>query len=260
MHVPGVVRSEFRRPGHRRGRGRRGHPLGVHVAVAPIEYCGSCWSCTHGHPNTCRVAALYGGYRRPLHGGLAARVAVSRRCAFVIPDGLGVVEAALAEPVAVAVHAVRQAPMFSGRPCLFSAPVPLVLPSWPRFRARGRRRDRQRTITPARRRRRSAGCRHGHRFHRPRFGPAHQGAVGAEGVDIVFDTTVVSAAFNNGIRALRPRGTMVSVAGWQEQAGVEMGFAMAKETAVRFTMTYQPEVDFRWPCDCWPRGLPTRAC
>ena len=58
------------------------------------------------------------------------------------------------------------------------------------------------------------------------------------------DTTAVSAAFNYGMQALRPRGTMVSVAGWQEQARVEMGLAMAKETDVRFTMTYQPEVDF----------------
>ncbi len=37
-------------------------------------------------------------------------VAVSRRSAFVIPDGLGVVEAALAEPMAVATHAVRRRP------------------------------------------------------------------------------------------------------------------------------------------------------
>ena len=37
---------------------------------------------------------------------------------------------------------------------------------------------------------------------------------------------------------------MISVAGWQAQARVDMGYAMAKEVDIRFTMTYEPEVDF----------------
>jgi threonine dehydrogenase-like Zn-dependent dehydrogenase len=37
---------------------------------------------------------------------------------------------------------------------------------------------------------------------------------------------------------------MVSVAGWQQQARVDMGVAMAKEIDIRFTMTYEPQVDF----------------
>jgi (R,R)-butanediol dehydrogenase/meso-butanediol dehydrogenase/diacetyl reductase len=68
--------------------------------------------------------------------------------------------------------------------------------------------------------------------------------IGEEGVDMVFDTTSVSAAFNAGIRALRPRGSMVSVAGWSQPAAVDMGVAMGKEADIRFNMTYEPDVDF----------------
>ncbi len=246
MHVPGVVLGhEFAGRVIDVGEGVDDMALGAHVAVAPIEYCGLCWSCTHGHPNTCRAAALYGGYRRPLHGGLAARVAVSRRCAFIIPDGLGVVEAALAEPVAVAVHAVRQAPTVLGAAVLILGAGPVGLAILAAVRAAGAAVVIVSEPSP---RRAGAARQLGAGTVIDSMGAGSDRVirelVGAEGVDIVFDTTGVSAAFNNGIRALRPRGTMVSVAGWQEPARVEMGFAMAKETDVRFTMTYQPEVDF----------------
>jgi threonine dehydrogenase-like Zn-dependent dehydrogenase len=66
----------------------------------------------------------------------------------------------------------------------------------------------------------------------------------AYGVDLAFDTTAVHAALHQGIVALRPRGTLVSVAGWQELAHIDMGRAMVKEIDIRFSMTYEPEVDF----------------
>jgi (R,R)-butanediol dehydrogenase/meso-butanediol dehydrogenase/diacetyl reductase len=76
------------------------------------------------------------------------------------------------------------------------------------------------------------------------FSEATHDLTGGHGVDIAFDTTAVPHAFNAGIRALRSHGTMVSVAGWQEQARVDMGVAGAKEADIRFTMTYEPDVDF----------------
>ncbi len=65
-----------------------------------------------------------------------------------------------------------------------------------------------------------------------------------QGVDLVFDTTGVSPALNQGIAVLRPRGTLVSVAQWGERAQVDMGHAMAKEIEVRYPFTDEPAVDF----------------
>jgi threonine dehydrogenase-like Zn-dependent dehydrogenase len=60
----------------------------------------------------------------------------------------------------------------------------------------------------------------------------------------VFETTANDAALGQGIHALRPRGTLVSVAGWGELARVDMGVSMAKEIDIRFTITYEPAVEF----------------
>jgi (R,R)-butanediol dehydrogenase/meso-butanediol dehydrogenase/diacetyl reductase len=246
MHVPGVILGhEFAGTVTDLGDGVDDLPIGTAVAVAPIEYCGSCWSCRHGHPNTCRSAALYGGYRRPLHGGLTARVAVSRRSAFVIPAGLGVIEAALAEPVAVAVHAVRRAPTILGASVLVLGGGPIGLAILAAVRAAGA------SVTavsePSARRRDTAGRLGATALIDPTDtspGRAVRDLIGREGVDVVFDTTAVSSAFNAGISSLRPRGSIISVAGWQEPAHVDMGLAMTKEADVRFTMTYEPDVDF----------------
>ena len=110
MHVPGVVLGhEFAGVVREVGEGVDDVAVGSAVAIAPIEWCGMCYVCVHAWPQMCRSLGLYGGYRLPLHGGLAPQVSVSRRSAFAVPEGLGVVEAALTEPMAVAVQAVRRA-------------------------------------------------------------------------------------------------------------------------------------------------------
>jgi (R,R)-butanediol dehydrogenase/meso-butanediol dehydrogenase/diacetyl reductase len=64
------------------------------------------------------------------------------------------------------------------------------------------------------------------------------------GVDVVFETTANDSALSQGISALRPRGTLVSVAGWGDLARFDMGVSMARELDVRFTITYEPAIDY----------------
>lgn len=257
MHVPGVVLGhEFSGTVVGVGAQVDDLPLGTAVAVAPIEYCGSCWSCTRGHPNTCRSVALYGGYREPLHGGLARYVAVSRRSAFEVPAGLGVIEAALAEPVAVGVHAVRRGPDLRGASVLILGAGPIGLVTLAAAIDAGA--ELTMVSEPTVLRRRAAEALGANAVVDPTdtsVGRAARELTGGEGVDVVFDTSAADQAFNQGIRALRPRGTLVSVAGWQEPARVDMGFAMAKEVDVRFTMTYEPTTDFPAALDLLRRGV-----
>lgn len=246
MHVPGVVLGhEFAGTVVERGEGVDDIDDGAVVAVAPIEYCGSCWSCGHGRPNTCRSVALYGGYREPLHGGLAPYVVVSRRAAFPVPAGLDGAEAALAEPMAVAVHAVRRAPDLSGATVVVLGAGPIGLMTLVTATDAGA--SLVVVSEPSRRRAAAAEALGAGAVIDPSASSLTRTVreiVGGEGADVVFDTTAVHDAFNQGIRALRPRGTLVSVAGWQEPAHVDMGVAMAKEIDVRFTMTYEPAIDF----------------
>jgi (R,R)-butanediol dehydrogenase/meso-butanediol dehydrogenase/diacetyl reductase len=245
MHVPGVVLGhEFAGTVRAVGPEVDDMAIGTSVAVAPIEWCGSCYSCTHAWPQMCRKVGLYGGYRLPLHGGLAPFVCVSRRSAFVVPDGLGVVEAALAEPMAVAVHAARRAPNLLGANVLVLGAGPIGLGVLQSAIAAGATTTIVTEISAARR---AAATQLGATIVvDPGSDDVRQAVrdVTGHGVDVVFETTANDSALSQGLNALRPRGTLVSVAGWGDLARVDMGLAMAKELDIRFTMTYEPSIDF----------------
>jgi 2-desacetyl-2-hydroxyethyl bacteriochlorophyllide A dehydrogenase len=228
MHVPGVVLGhEFSGTVRAVGAGVEDIAVGTAVAVAPIEYCGQCFACKQGW-----------------HGGLAPYVAVSRRSVFEVPSGLDVVTAALTEPVAVAVHAVRRAPRTFGASVMVLGAGPIGLAVLQSVLAAGASFVLVSEVSSARR---AAASRFGATVvvdptvdnvaHAVRDLSPH-------GLDLVFDTTAVHAAINSGIAALRPRGTLVSVAGWQDQAHLDMGVGMAKEIEVVFSMTYEPTIDF----------------
>lgn len=79
---------------------------GARVAVNPLVTCGACDLCLRGQQNLCRSRALLGVHRA---GGFAERVAVPEGCLHELPDGMPFERAALAEPLANAVHAIRLA-------------------------------------------------------------------------------------------------------------------------------------------------------
>jgi L-iditol 2-dehydrogenase len=86
--------------------------VGTRAVVEPIEGCGSCVYCRSGRHNICREFRLYG-----LHvpGGLAEYITVPGHRVFPIADDLEPEIAALAEPVAVAVHGLASGGFEAGQ-------------------------------------------------------------------------------------------------------------------------------------------------
>jgi L-iditol 2-dehydrogenase len=101
---------------------RRGHPLlgpypatfghetcgrredtGERVLVGDSVACGRCRQCRLGRPQICREP-------RWLFGGFAERIAAPEAALHAVPDGLDPAAAAMAEPLAAAVHAIARAP------------------------------------------------------------------------------------------------------------------------------------------------------
>jgi L-iditol 2-dehydrogenase len=101
---------------------RRGHPLlgpypapfghetcgrradtGRRVLVGDSVACGRCRHCRAERPQICREP-------RWLFGGFAERMAAPEEALHAVPDGLEPAAAAMAEPLAAAVHAVARAP------------------------------------------------------------------------------------------------------------------------------------------------------
>jgi len=77
---------------------------GQRVALNPLMDCGECEACASGNEHLCPERELI-GMRVP--GAFAEKIAIAEKNVFPIPDNLDFTEAALAEPLAVCVHAVR---------------------------------------------------------------------------------------------------------------------------------------------------------
>ncbi|MGW2744460.1 L-idonate 5-dehydrogenase [Streptomyces sp. NPDC001450] len=109
------------------GAGATGPVPGTAVAVHPATPCGRCPECGAGRANVCRDTRYLGSAARFPHvqGGFAGRVAVPAGQLRPLPDGLRLRRAALAEPLAVALHAVRRAGDVSGRHVLVTGAGPI---------------------------------------------------------------------------------------------------------------------------------------
>jgi threonine dehydrogenase-like Zn-dependent dehydrogenase len=87
-----------------RGDGVSDPKIGERVVVDPDPSCGTCYQCRRGMPEVCELTRPNGVYR---DGGLARFCSVHARAAFSIADHVPGPVAALAEPFACVVNALR---------------------------------------------------------------------------------------------------------------------------------------------------------
>ncbi len=80
--------------------------VGQRVVPGAGMWCGECDWCRAGRPNLC---ARYYTIGFQAHGGLAELVKVPARMCHAVPESCSDESAAMAQPMAVAVHAVRRA-------------------------------------------------------------------------------------------------------------------------------------------------------
>ena len=78
--------------------------VGTRVAVDPAQPCGRCESCDQGHPNLCRRLHFCGNF--PDGGSLCEWIIMPARSCYPVPDAIDDTQAALIEPLGVAIHAV----------------------------------------------------------------------------------------------------------------------------------------------------------
>ena len=100
---------------------------GTRVAVDPAQPCHRCEFCEHGHPNLCRHLAFCGNH--PYGGSLCQWMHMPARSCFPVPDSLDDTEAALLEPLGVALHAIDLAKIKVGSSVaiLGAGPIGLLL-------------------------------------------------------------------------------------------------------------------------------------
>jgi L-idonate 5-dehydrogenase len=109
------------------GPGTTGPEAGTPVTVHPATTCGRCPSCRAGRRNLCADVRYLGSAARIPHvqGGFCERLVVPADQVVPLPEGLAPRRAVLAEPLAVAVHALRRAGEVFGRRVLITGSGPI---------------------------------------------------------------------------------------------------------------------------------------
>lgn len=91
--------------------------IGERVTFDSTEYCGQCTFCRTGKTNLCQNRKIAGvsctDYIK--QGAMAEYITIKEHCLYRIPDSISFKEACLAEPLSVAIHAVRLSSIMSGK-------------------------------------------------------------------------------------------------------------------------------------------------
>ena len=108
------------------GEGVSGLQIGDLVAVSPSRPCGHCRYCQEGKQNHCLNMRFYGSAMPFPHiQGAFRQELVADQAQCVVANGLTPGEAAMAEPLAVCLHGVRQAGEILGKKVLITGSGPI---------------------------------------------------------------------------------------------------------------------------------------
>jgi L-idonate 5-dehydrogenase len=105
----------------------RGFAAGERIAISPSRPCGLCRFCQQGLQNHCLDMRYYGSAMRTPHvqGAFRREIVVDTTQAYKLADTLSDEEGAMAEPFAVALHAVRRAGPLLGKSVLVTGCGPI---------------------------------------------------------------------------------------------------------------------------------------
>ena len=214
--------------------------IGERVAVQPVIACGRCTDCRAGARHRCQAQAVI-GLSAP-GGGFASHATIPGSSVHPLPRALDPVLGALVEPLAVGWHGVRRSGLRAGNSALVIGAGPIGLAALMALTA-GRagpvtvtaRRDGARARMAARLGAATviAGKRAGdlHEVREP---------VGADGYDAVFLAAASPKALDLALRAVRPGGTIVQLALWDQPAELDLNRLLAREVQLIGSMAYGP--------------------
>ena len=107
VEFPFTIGHEAAGTVERIGRAVRQLKPGDRVAVDPTDFCGECDQCRAGRPNTCRRLKFL-GCPGQLEGAMSELLVLPEHCCFRLAPGMTFEQAALSEPLGIAVYAVER--------------------------------------------------------------------------------------------------------------------------------------------------------
>lgn len=234
--LPVVFGHEFSGVVTELGEGVGGLAVGDAVCVEPLLVDGTCEFCLAGRYNLCRsmgfVGVSGGG------GGLADYVVVDARWVHRVGT-IPLEQAALIEPLAIAVHGVRRSGAQSGDTVLIGGAGPIGLLSAAVARALGC----TVIVTEVSAARKQVAADAGVADHvldpndQP-VAPEARRLTGGRGVDVAIECSGAPAVLDTLLSALRPGGVAQILAIYPGPAPVDLGKVVVKELDVRGAIGY----------------------
>ncbi len=223
------------------GAGVTGLAVGDLVAVSPSRACGACRYCLEGLANQCLNMRFYGSAMPFPHiQGAFREVLVADAAQCVAAKGLTAAEAAMAEPLAVTLHATRRAGGMLGRQVLITGCGPIGLLAILAARRAGAERIvatdlSDFTLAMARR----VGADQTINMATDPDGLA--GFAADKGTfDVLYECSGAAPALSAGIAAMRPRGVVLQL-GLGGDMSVPMMAITAKELDLRGSFRFHAE-------------------
>ena len=217
------------------GSGVSGWRLGEPVVALPYMACGECAACLAGDGIRCAAVRSIG--LGDLPGAYAEYVRVHPASCLRIPERVGFRAAALVEPLAVALHGVRMAPVGAGTPCLVMGGGPIGLTTLLWCRAAGATvvvsEPAEGRAALARRLGAAATVQPG----REHAGSRVQALTGRDPA-VVFECVGVRGTLNDALAQAGVRATVVVLGVCFGADEIVPGLAVLKELVVRFALGY----------------------
>ncbi|KAH9877952.1 hypothetical protein J1614_003169 [Plenodomus biglobosus] len=238
--IPITLGHEFSGTVTQLGEGVSSFSLGDQVVIQPTLSCQTCHACTAGLENVCPSGGfigLSGG-----GGGLSDSVVVPESAVLRLPTSIPLDVGALVEPLSVAWHAVRAAPLHANSVVLILGGGPIGLAIVQCLVALGTRTIIVSEISACRQR--YAAQFGAHHVLDPRtVDPVARSRElsGADGPGVIFDCAGVPASFNTACAAVKPRGTIINVAIWEKEVPFNPNILVAREAKYAAVLGYQRE-------------------
>jgi 2-desacetyl-2-hydroxyethyl bacteriochlorophyllide A dehydrogenase len=271
-HVAGVCGSDVHaahgrhpfvplpyRPGHEvvgvieeTGSAVTGATVGQRVIVQPFLPCWACKMCVSGRENLCENLQFFGcGYPQ---GGMAEHFTLPADRLIPVPDELDDLTAALIEPLATPVHAVRLAGDVTGRSVAVLGTGTIGLFTLAVLRAHGAGTIICTDPNPAKRERAAAlGADQTIDAGTPDVAGQVRAALGGS-ADIVFDCVGIQSSLDQAIAIADKGGTVVVVGVPASAATVPLPVVQDHQIRIQGSATYLPE-DYRESADLLSRGI-----
>ena len=221
------------------GEGVQQFRVGQKVTVEPQIVCGQCHPCRHGKYNLCTELKVM-GFQAP---GLAQTfVAVDEGRVTALPDEMTFDQGAMIEPLAVAVHAIRQAGDVTGLNVVVLGAGPIGNLVAQTAKGMGAKAVFITDISDLRLRiAKDCGVDFAVNTRQQAFGEALEQAFGPDGADLIYDCAGNDITMGQAIQYARKGSMIILVAVFAQRAQIDLAVANDHELCINSSMMYRHE-------------------